>query len=507
VSDDDLETKTEVMTCAVEDAPKIYQKYSSWTKTLKVVAWIVRFTSACRAAKDQRAVGLLTPNELDAAARWVLIQEQAEAFPGDLRRLKLGQPVLAASRLSDLNPCMKDGLLLLDGRTPPNEPTQWTPVILPSKGHVTSLIVLHCHNKQGHVGVEQTLAATRRQYWILRGRATVKAALRQCWICRRYKSQPKPQMMGPLISPQLTPDEYPFRHVGVDYFGPFSVKIGRSRYKRYVCIFTCLKMRAVHLEVAHDMSTDSFLAAFARFAARRGYPTNIYSDNGTNFVGAEKEIRTLLESMDQDIIRTSLLGHGIEWHFNPPHSSHKGGLWERLIRSVRRILSTMLKDQATTEECLVTFMTEVERVMNDRPLTPVSSDPRDPNALTPNHLLLLRGVPNIHPAAEPRDAISRRWWRQARHLSDVFWIRWLKEYVPLLHRRQKWRRITRNFIPGDVVLMNDNSPRGQWPLGLVTNALQSTDGLVRTCEVKTASGTYLRPTIKLCLLDGAVHVF
>ena len=495
VDQEDPEAKAEVlMTDGTHD--NVIGRFSAWNRAQRVVAWMLRFRSA--SSKQDRVPGPLTLSELKAAEHRLLNITQEAVFRDELLRVRKGQPVLADSQLAALAPKIRDEILVMGGRAPP-----WNRPILPSSSHLTTLIVRHHHARQGHAGVEQTLAAIRTQWWIVHGRSAVKKVLRECRICRRWRSDPVNQMMGPLRQEQLH-RTHPFVNVGVDYFGPFMVKIGRSRQKRYVCIFTCLVMRAVHLEVSHAMTTDSFLAAFTRFVARRGCPAKIFSDNGTNFVGAEKELERMLRGWSQEEITATMQQHDIEWHFNPPSSSHKGGLWERLIRSVRRILAVSLRDQATTEEGLVTLMAEVERILNDRPLTPVSDDPKDLRTLTPNDLLLLRGAPNLIPAAHEKEHLSRRWWRQAQRLADVFWTRWLREYVPLLHQRQKWRRPTRNFKVGDLVLVVDNTPRGQWPLGLVTAATPSTDGLVRSCEVRCGSKSYRRPVTKLCLLEADV---
>ena len=147
------------------------------------------------------------------------------------------------------------------------------------------------------------------------------------------------------------------------------------------------------MEVAHSLDTDSFLLTFLRFVARRGCPKIVYSDNGTNFRGAESIVRQCLQAWNQDKIIRTLGDKGCKWKFTPPKASHCGGIWERMIRSVRRILLSLLSSQLTTDEVLLTTMCEVERILNDRPLTMVSNDPNDLGALTPNHLLLLKGAP------------------------------------------------------------------------------------------------------------------
>ena len=178
----------------------------------------------------------------------------------------------------------------------------------------------------------------------------------------------------------MSPDKPPFSFVGVDYFGPLIVKAARTHLKRYGCLFTCLTTRAVHLEVAHSLTADSFIAAFQRFTSRRGVPEKVFSDNGTNLVKGDKELRKSLQEWNESKTGRHMLQREIEWHFNPPSASHMGGVWERMIRSTRTILKALASEQLLTDEQLQTLMAEAERIMNDRPITPVSSDPKDPPA-------------------------------------------------------------------------------------------------------------------------------
>ena len=149
-------------------------------------------------------------------------------------------------------------------------------------------------------------------------------------------------------------------------------------------------MRAVHIEVPQTLETDSFICAYQRFVSRRGKPKEIYSDNGTYFTGAERELREALERLDQTKIYNSLRSNDLQWSFNPPEASHQGGIWERMVRSVRKILGALLKEQLVNDETLSTLLCEVERFLNDRPLTSLSDHPGDPEPLTPSKLLLLR---------------------------------------------------------------------------------------------------------------------
>ena len=180
-----------------------------------------------------------------------------------------------------------------------------------------------------------------------------------------------------------------------------------------------------------------------------------------------------------------------------------GGVGERMIRSVRKILKSLLQ-QTLTDEALGTFFTEVEAIMNARPLTHLSMDSRDDEPLTPNHLLLLRKNPSVSPGIFVKeDCYLRRRWRQVQYLADQFWTRWVKEYLPLLQQRQKWTRPNRNFAVNDIVLVvNEGIPRGQWPIGRVVTTYPDKHGLVRQVEVRVRPRYYKRPISKLCLLEA-----
>lgn len=309
--------------------------------------------------------------------------------------------------------------------------------------------------------------------------------------------------MAELPADRVTPDKPPFTWVGIDCFGPFHIKRGRSLVKRYGCLFTCLTVRAIHIEIIHSLDTSSFINALQRFISRRGCPERIRSDNGTNFVSAEKELREAIQSWNQLHIRQFLQQKEIEWEFNPPSASHMGGVWERIIRTIRKVLGAVMKEQAMDDEGLATMMCQVEAVINSRPLTAISDDPSDLRPLTPNHLLLLRPGPSLPPGVFVKEDLYRRRWRQVQYLSDLFWRRWTKEYLPILQQRQKWLLPTRNLQIGDIILIADeNSPRSLWPLGRVLQTFPGDDGLVRSAQVKTQSSILVRPTDKLCLLEA-----
>ncbi|KAL3981342.1 small subunit ribosomal protein S12 [Sarotherodon galilaeus] len=392
---------------------------------------------------------------------------------------------------------LKDGILRVGGRLSRSAlPEEFKhPVILDKSLRVSELILQEIHKEVGHSGRNHVLSKLRQRFWIPGANSAIRKVLSKCTVCRRLHGIVGQQQMGDLPQNRVTPDEPPFTRTGVDYFGPFEVKRGRSTVKRYGVIFTCLAIRAVHLEVAASLDTDSFINALRRFIARRGQVVELRSDNGTNFVSAERELTKAIQEWNTCKIESTLTQKGIKWIFNTPAASHHGGVWERLIKLVRRILSATLKTQNLDEESLQTFLCETEAILNSRPITTPSNDPNDLEALTPNHLLLLKARPSLPPGLfQQEDIYARRRWRQVQYMADLFWKRWVREYLPQLQTRQKWTRVSRNFVPGDIVLLVDETaPRNSWLIGRVTQAMPDEHGLVRRVRVKTKTSELDRP--------------
>jgi hypothetical protein len=314
------------------------------------------------------------------------------------------------------------------------------PIILPKICSLSTLIIEEAHSTVGHMGRNMVLAKLRQLYWIVGANQTIRKVLARCVLCRKYRGQCCQQKMADLPRDRIESHEPPFTNVGVDYFGPMEVKRGRSVVKRYGVLFTCLVTRAIHLEIAYSLDTDSCINAIRRFMARRGTVKMFRSDNGTNFVGAEREMRQEIQKWNQSCFQEALQQKSVTWTFNPPGGSHFGGVWERLIRSVRRILYSLMREQQTRldDESIHTLFCEVEAIMNSRPLTFVSNDVNDFDVLTPNHLLLMQhGSSSPCGLFDKADCYSRRRWRYIQYLADMFWKRWVKEYLPTLQSRQK----------------------------------------------------------------------
>lgn len=219
-------------------------------------------------------------------------------------------------------------------------------------------------------------------------------------------------------------------------------------------------------------------------------------------MGAERELREALVSLNQDNIQRAMAQESIEWNFNPPAGSHHGGIWERIIRMVRKILNTVLHQQCPDDEGFHTVLCECEAILNDRPITRLSEDPNDLEPLTPNHILLMKGKPVLAPGLfEKKHLYIKKRWRQTQYLADLFWKRWTQEYLPLLQERQKWNEERRCFLPGDVVVVIDSTaPRGSWILGRILQTFPERKGLVRFVRLQTKASIIERTVTKICLL-------
>ena len=235
-----------------------------------------------------------------------------------------------------------------------------------------------------------------------------------------------------------------FEHVSVDYAGPFQVKMGRGkvRAKRWICLFGCLATRAIHLEVAHSLDTDGFLNCLTRFTARRGVPKIVWSDNGTNFVGADREIKELLAEFDKGKIQRFTVSDGIEWHFNPPSAPHFNGVHEILVKAAKRAMKVVMGAAELNDEEFLTALISVEGLLNDRPITYQSSDASDLSPLTPNNFLF--GMAGSQVAAKAADGTGfslRKRWRRLQEIVRQFWVRWKQEWLPVYTHAASGTRI------------------------------------------------------------------
>ncbi|XP_077865842.1 uncharacterized protein LOC144352833 [Saccoglossus kowalevskii] len=301
----------------------------------------------------------------------------------------------------------------------------------------------------------------------------------------------------------------PFTYSAVDYFGPFYVKEGRRELKRYGVHFTCLSSRAIHIETANSLSTDSFLNAYRRFIGRHEPIRQLRSDRGTNFVGAKGELLCALAEMNHKRVRHELLKDSCDWvtfKMNVPHSSHMGGVWERMIRSARNALSALLMTHGKQldDKLLRTLLVEAEAIVNSRPLTYTDvSSTSSLEPLSPSQILTLKSNVVLPPPGEFQraDVYCRHRWRRVQYLTNEFWSRWKTEFLPTLQERQKWVASQPDLQKDDVVMMMDDSlPQSRWPLARIIETFPGEDGHVRKVRLAVGQSIYDRPIHKLVLL-------
>ena len=478
---------------AAESATEDFLNYSSgWYKTKKRVSWLNRFASFLN-NKNECQKGSLTVAEMQRAENCIIRYVQRKHFSSTIIHLNQNRNLPRTDPLRKFNPFLdQENILRVGGRLKHSdlEETGIHPAIMTGKSRLTLELIEEKHKLLGHMGRESIVSTIRQKYWIVGLYSVIKKILFNCPTCRKLNAQPTHQKMASLPEDRVTANEPAFTRVGTDYFGPFEVLNGRKHEKRYGVIFTCLSSRAMHLEMSYSLSTDSFINAFRRFVARRGVVKVIRSDNGTNLVGGCKELKEAVNHWNKNMISSWMLQRNIDWKFQPPNASHFGGVFEREIRSVRKVLRGLLNEQPVklSDELLCTLFCEIESILNCRPLTELSQDADDLEALTPNHLLLLHSGVTFPPGLFTKhDSYSSRRWKQVQYFADVFWSRWRKEYLPLLQQRQKWLNDGYKFKIGDIVLVTDQMlPRNQWALGRVTEIFPDDEGRIRVVKVKTA---------------------
>ncbi|XP_032784829.2 uncharacterized protein LOC116922564 [Daphnia magna] len=345
---------------------------------------------------------------------------QTEAFFKDIQHLQRGKALPSSSHLLALSPTIgEDGLLRLGGRIGRSKLPydNHHPPLLPGKHPLTQRLVQVLHEEMHHAGTDYLFAKLCQHFWIIRGREVAKKTRRLCQFCIRERAAPAGQMMGDLPTVRLNSYSPSFSHVAIDYFGPLETSQWRNRVnKRYGSLFTCLVTRAVHLELAESLSSEDFLLVFRRFIGLFNKPVSVHSDNGTNFVGAERDLNDLVSKLKEDDkllkFRTEKI---IDWKFQPPRAPHFGGAHESLVRSRKRALYRAFDIEKgalryPTDEMLRTLLAEIAGFLNARPLTYASSDPADFRPLTPNDFLNRPPTTDVLPGSFD-DALPRERFR------------------------------------------------------------------------------------------------
>ena len=450
-----------------------WTRMSTWTRILGTAAYMLKWKY-----KEQ---DMSTLRRMAETLLFKVIQETQ--FSKEIDLLRRGKPLPYSSKLYRFAPFLhEDGLLRIGGRW---RMAEWDfdrrhPILL-GKHYLTEVFIRSHHIQRMHQGVDALLTFIRNRFWIIGGRRLVRQVKRRCMSCKRHDSAPCSEVTAPLPVQRIQ-FERPFKSCGIDYAGPLSVRDGADVCKVWLALFVCAASRAIHLEVVRSLQVDDFLLAFSRFAARRNRPDNIISDNATTFHAAAKEL-------------------DIEWSFIPPASPWFGGFYERLVRAVKMPMKKVLGRSLLHCKELETVATEVEKLVNSRPLTHVGGDDEPSECpLTPAMLIgdVWGECPYVSTDGKEKSASAR--FKHLKTLQEHLARRWESEYVTQL--RQFNNRKGATVHEGDVVLVvNDKKKRADWKLGLVNKVFKGRDDRVRVAEVKIGSSTFVRSVHNLVPME------
>ena len=492
--------------------PEILTRFTSLSRLIRVVAFCKRPFLNFRRIKEgqERLPSFLSAPELAEAQRIVIRLSQSHSFRDEIETLRSGKRLPKHSRLSKLNPFLsEDNILRVGGRLSHSDLSfdRKHPPILVQESALSVLFVRSAHSLALHGGPTLTSSILMQQAWILGRNKLVKSTIHKCVICQRVKPQSAQQLMGHLPADRVKASR-PFAITGLDYAGPVQVRTTKGRghraYKGYIVVFVYFATRAIHLELVSDLTTASFISAYRRFVGRRGLCQKLYSDNATNFHGADNELKAMFQRASNFYQQAAsvLANDGTDWVFIPPSAPHYGGLWEAGVKSVKHHLKRAIGEHTLTFEELSTVLVEIEACLNSRPLSALSSDSDDLHALTPFHFLTGSSsalLPDSNQLDVPENRLDR--FQLLQRIRNQFWKRWSSEYLLHLQQREKWRDPTENFCAGRLVLVKDDRyPPSKWPLGRIIEVHPGPDGLVRVATVKTATTVLRRHIARLCPL-------
>ena len=341
----------------------------------------------------------------------------------------------------------------------------------------------------------------------------MRSILRSCRVCRRHEGGPYPKPPLSALPKERVAESPPFTRTGLDYLGPLYVKTAEGTEKTWVCLFTCMVVRAIHLELMQDMTTEEFLLGLRRFVSQRGVPALILSDNASQFKAASNFLGDVWNQIQKsDDVQSYASNSGITWRFIVELAPWMGGFYERLIGLVKRALKKSIGRRKLTIVQLQTLLKEVEAVINSRPLVYVGDDVNSSLSLTPGHFLSLNpntGIPTSE-SDDDEDYTCKttsnhllKVWKKGQKLLDQFWKSWRDDYLASIRERMQYSlRSPRILSPfqakiGDVVLIKDNVPRGCWKTGRIRELVVSRDGYARSVKICLSSGKVLGRTLNL----------
>ena len=370
------------------------------------------------------------------------------------------------------------------------------PIILHRRSEMARLITEEAHVNYMHpVSITMMKAKIREKYAILGLGTLIDQLLRRCTECRRIKADAAEQQMGPLPEIKFGVKQKAFDVVGIDFAGPFWIKVGKGqkRMESYILVFTCLAVRAIHLEATMGQKTHHVINAISRFCDLRGVPTTIVSDNGTSFHKADKTLIEWYNTVDWKLIEKKTgfgfrpQAKGINWVFNPPYAPHFGGVFEIMVKAAKRALGYCLKKNDFTIDEFQTTCYKIAMLINNRPIQyKIDARTSEPKVITPNDFLLPQPSHVVFPPDMTED-LRQYYDKRLDYQDEVqqhIWQRFNKEIIPEFGPRKKWRKAQPDLKVDDVVMdIDDKQPRGLWKIRRVHSVVKSSDGMIRRVEL------------------------
>lgn len=413
---------------------------------------------------------------------------------------KLLREGLTKGRYKKLNPQMRDdGIVIVKGRLEAwfNDNYNTTGLILLPHNHILSRLYAEYIHNAAHLGKASTVCKIRDRFWILKLPSLVASIRNKCVTCKKLNAKLQEQIMAQVPLHRLKPMPA-FYYTYIDIFGPFKIRgmVNKRRTgKAFGVIFTCGNSRAVFCDVSPDYSMIGFLQTMRRFTSIRGFPSDVWSDCGSQLVAADKELRDMIKGFDKEKLKEFGADKGLKWHFSPPDAQWHNGCAESLIKSVKKAIKVAVGEQVLTFSELQTVLFEASNIVNERPIGVLNKEIDDGQYLCPNNLLLGRASGRVPSGPFSDNYSPRNRFLFTQKIIDSFWKTWTRDYFPSLMIHQKWHVQKRNLRIGDIVLIRDtNAVRGQWQLGQVKKVYPSTlDNLIRKVEVR-----YKVPSNKKC---------
>lgn len=482
-------------------------------KLIRIVVYLKRFIHKRVIEKTKKPTNLVPVSQINELNERPTAAEKRNAFKSLIKIEQRGAYQLECaffqqqgdsvnyiefppkSKLLALRPFMDaDGLIRVGGRLDRASMTydQKHPVIIPTKSRMCKLLMHEAHCVTEHGSVQMMSQYLRNNYWIPLLRNELRVLIKNCVTCVRFNKKFETQLMAELPADRVNPNRA-FLFVGVDYAGPIEVveryKTRSSKRKAWIAIFVCLVTRAIHIDVVTEYSAVAFIQCFERFVSRRGHCRRLYSDNGTNFVGAYKELKRAFKEWHQPCAKDRINNMGTDWIFVTPAAPHQNGISEAAVKSTKFHLRRIMGKLTYTYEHLVTVLTKIEAVLNSRPLHVIYDDPTEPTVITPGHFLIFEPFVLPPPIASPPQASNpiKHLRNEQQQALESFWKVWRMEYLTSLMQRKKWAKEQEPLKIGQIVVVTDEATSpSHWPLGKIVELLPSKDGLVRSIVIEIA---------------------